>query len=176
MNGIAAKAKAGDEGTLTVFLFTPDERQLSAKVTLKVEKAEEQPTTGTENKGKVQVPDPIAVFKDQWPEYGWGENSVAEVKDDGKDPKVFVNMNNRHLDNLLERGGYQEIGLKRMRNNFLLYVAFYAWAKYFSEQSQPPPFQGKDFDDYQQKELDRLAQTVVHSISASSRMGEEDEE
>ena len=33
---------------------------------------------------------------------------------------------------------------------------------------------GKDFEDYQAAELDRLAQTVIHSIAAGSRL--EDEE
>jgi hypothetical protein len=69
---------------------------------------------------------------------------------------------------------YQEAGIKRMRNNYLLYVAFYAWMKHVSESGRDLGLEGKDFEDYKNRELDRVSQTVVHSISSASRVEEEE--
>ena len=168
------RAHAGQTGSLTIFLLTPEERTFSAKVGFRIEKPEDQPTAGSGSRAKVQVPAPIPVTKDEWAEHGWTADSVAEVKDDGNDTKIFVNIDNKHLAKLLASGGYQETGLKRMRNNFLLYVAFYAWMRFISLSGRDLNIEGKDFEDYQASELDRMAQTVVHSISAASRLEEED--
>jgi hypothetical protein len=167
------KAKEGQSGTVTVFLFTPDEKQYTAKVGFKIEKPEEQQTSGTQSRGHVQAPTPIPVHKDEWPTYGWDENSVGEVKEDEKGTKIFVNMDNRHLVRLLQTGGYQETGIARMRNNFLLYVAFYAWAKHAAETKRDMPLEGKAYEEYVAREMDRVAQTVTHSISSSSWLEEE---
>jgi len=168
------KVRAGDTATLTVFLFTPSDKSFSAKATVKFESAEDKPTAGSSSKAKVQVPTPIPVYKPDWPEYGWNEDSVAEVKDDGKDTKIFVNMDNKHLNRLLHSGSYQEVGVTRMRNSFLLYVAFYSWAKYAFETTADIDLDGEEFEEYQAKELDRVAQTGAYSISSASRL--EDEE
>jgi hypothetical protein len=170
----AEQARSGDSGVLTVFLFTPTARSFSAKVGFRIEKAEERPTAGGGGKTQVRVPVPIPVSSLEWGEHGWNANSVADVKDDGKDTKIFVNMDNRHLVRLISSGGYQEIGLKRMRNNFLLYVAFYAWARFAALANKDLGLEGEEFENYKEQELDRVAQTVVHSISAVSRLDEED--
>ncbi len=169
------KAKDGDSGTLTVFLFTPSEKQFTSKIGFRVEKPEEQPTSGSSSRAKVQVPAPIPVYKDEWDAHEWDETSVAKVADDGTDMQIFVNMDNRHLAKLLHSGSYQEVGVKRMRNNFLLYTAFYAWAQYQAETGTKSKLEGKDFEEYQARELDRVAQTVVHSISSASRTEDEEE-
>jgi hypothetical protein len=161
-------AKEGQTGTLTVFLFTPDEKQHSTKITFKSEKPKEQATAGNQNRAHVQAPTPIGVYKDEWAQHSWDESNVAEVDDDGKDTKIFVNMDNRHLQRLLHTGGYQEIGITRMKNNFLLYVAFYAWAKHMTEAGSDAPLDGKAYEEYVRRELDRLAQTVTYSISSAS--------
>ena len=168
------KTKPGDAGTITVFLFTPSEKTFTAKSTFKIEKPEEQETTGKTSKAKVQAPEPIPVNEDEWHQFGWNDASVAEVDDEGKDVKIYVNMDNRHIHKLLQQGGYQETGVKRMRTNYLLYVAFYAWAQYLSTARKDTNLSGKDFEDYRARELDRAAQTVVHAISAAGRL--EDEE
>jgi hypothetical protein len=162
------KAKEGQTGTVTVFLFTPDDKQHSAKIGFKIEKPEEQATAGNQRRAQVQVPTPIPVHRDEWSKYDWDEASVAVVHDDGKDTKIFVNMDNSHLLRLLRTGGYQEIGITRMQNNFLLYVAFYAWAKHMTEAGKDLPLEGKAYDEYVQRELDRVAQTVTYSISSAS--------
>lgn len=168
------KAKVGDEGSISVFLFKPNGKPLPAKVGFKVIAPNEHQTAGHEGKSKVHVPEPIPVRRDEWPEHKWDESSVAKVNDDGKDIEIFVNIDNKHLVRLLETGGYQEVGITRMRNNFLLYVAFYAWAKHSAEQGKENALSGKDFEEYERAELDRAAQTVCHAISSVSRMEEED--
>ena len=114
------------------------------------------------------MPTPIPVRKDEWSKYDWDEASVAEVHGDDKDTKIFVNMDNRHLLRLLRTGGYQETGITRMQNSFLLYVAFYAWAKHMTDTGTDLPLEGKAYDEYVHRELDRLAQTVTYSISSLS--------
>jgi hypothetical protein len=61
-----------------------------------------------------------------------------------------------------------------MRNNFVLYVAFYSWARHVGMRGRDIGLEGKDFEEYQAAELDRVAQTVIHSIAAGARL--EDEE
>jgi hypothetical protein len=79
------------------------------------------------------------------------------------------------LDALLKGGGYQETGLSRMKDNFVLYVAFYAWNREASLLMDPPKgLNGEDFERYQASELDRLAQTVVYSISSAARIASEE--
>jgi hypothetical protein len=168
------KAKAGDAGTVTVFLFTPSEKTFNSAITFKIDKPEEQPTSGPSGRGKIQAPLPVPVHKDQWKEFSWDETSVSEVDEDDKGTQIYVNMDNRHLERLLRGGGYQDTGVKRMQNSFLLYVAFYSWARHSALSGQDIGLEGKDFEEYQASELDRVAQTVVHSISAAGRLEEED--
>ena len=52
---------------------------------------------------------------------------------------------------------------------------FYAWAQHQGELQTPTNLDGKEFEDYQARELDRVAQTVVHSISSASRTEDEEE-
>jgi hypothetical protein len=61
---------------------------------------------------------------------------VAKVHP-GAEPKIFVNVDNVHLDALLKGGGYQETGLSRMKDNFVLYVAFFAWNRESTLQQDP---------------------------------------
>src|SRR5207245_2497989 len=102
------------------------------------------------------------------------ESSVAEAREDKEGGKIYVNADNRHLERLLRTGGYQEKGITRMRNNFVLYVAFYTWARHSETKGQDGAPQGKDFEDYQAAELDRVAQTVIHSIAAGARLADEE--
>jgi hypothetical protein len=166
-------AKA-QEGTISAFLFTPDDKALTDEVAFRLEPPPEHPTAGEKSKTRVKVPEPIPVFKDEWPNYGWDESSVAEAREDKDGGKIYVNADNRHLERLLRGGGYQEKGITRMRNNFVLYVAFYAWARHSETKGQDGTLHGKEFEDYQASELDRMAQTVIHSIAAGARLADEE--
>jgi len=166
-------AKA-QEGTISAFLFTPDDMALSDEVAFRLEPPPEHPTAGDKSKTRVKVPEPIPVFKDEWPNYGWDESSVAEAREDKEGGKIYVNADNRHLERLLRGGGYQEKGITRMRNNFVLYVAFYAWARHSETKGQDGALHGKEFEDYQAAELDRMAQTVIYSIAAGARLADEE--
>jgi hypothetical protein len=171
----SAQGKAGDTGTLTVFLITPDDKSFSSKIQFKIDKPEEESTSGSQGKAKVQVPKPVPVSKDEWSLYDWDERSVAEVMDDGRDIQIPVNIDNRHISKLLHSGGYHETGVKRMKGNYVLYAAFYAWAQHLAFSGKKNlPFEGKDFEEYKKSELDRVAQTVTYAISAASRTEEEE--
>jgi hypothetical protein len=61
-----------------------------------------------------------------------------------------------------------------MKNNFLLYVAFFAWAQFAAQKGKETALDGAAFELYRAEELDRAAQTVIHSIAAGSRLAEED--
>jgi len=161
-------------GTISAFLFTPDDKALSDEMAFRLEPPPEHPTAGDKSKTRVKVPEPIPVSKDRWPDYGWDESNVAEVREDKGGGKIYVNADNRHLERLLRGGGYQEKGITRMRNNFVLYVAFYAWARHSETKGQDGTLHGKEFEDYQAAELDRMAQTVIHSIAASARLADEE--
>jgi hypothetical protein len=167
-------AKAGIEGTLSVFLFTPDDKAINADVGFRLEPPKETPTSGERGKAHVKAPEPIPVFREEWPQFGWDEGSVAEAREDQEGGKIYVNADNRHLARLLRSGGYQEKGIARMRNSFVLYVAFYTWARHAGTRGRDVGLEGKDFEEYQAAELDRTAQTVIYSIAAGARL--EDEE
>jgi hypothetical protein len=168
-------SRPGDAGTLTVYLFTPRDKQLTAKIKFVIEEPLQEPTSGNTGRAKAAVPDPIPVTKKEWKEHDWDESSVAKVMQEERDTQIYVNIDNRHLVKLLNSASYQETGIKRMRTNFLLYVAFYAWVREVTEKGKDAPIDAKALAEYEARELDRLAQTVVYSISAASRMDDDEE-
>lgn len=170
----SGRAKEGDEGTATVFLFTPSDQTYSDSTKFVIQAPKEVPTAGDSRRADVRVPEPVPIYQNAWDSFGWSEASVAEVNDDPDGAKIYVNMDNRHIARLLRAGGYQESGVARMKNNFLLYVAFYAWAQHDFAKSRTLGIEGKDLEDYVAGELDRAAQTVVHSISAGARLADEE--
>jgi hypothetical protein len=167
-------AKEGIEGTLSIFLFTPDDKALTAEVGFRVEAPKDAPTSGDREKTRVKAPEPIPVFRNEWQQFGWDEASVSEAREDREGGKICVNADNRHLTRLLRGGGYQDRGVARMRNNFVLYVAFYTWARHVAMKGRDVGVEGKEFEDYQAAELDRLAQTVIYSIAAGARLDDEE--
>jgi hypothetical protein len=165
------KAKLGDTGTLHVFLITPEGKQYTDRIKYKIEAAPEAHTGGMQSKSKVRVPKPVPIKRDQWKDMGgWDDTAVAEVRDND----IFVNMDNRHFSRLVRSGNYQETGVKRMNRNYLLYLAFYAFIQYVATNSKDLGLEGEAYEKYVQNELDRVAQTVVHSISADRRLDDED--
>jgi hypothetical protein len=169
------RAKPGDTGTLSVYLITPEDKQIPAKISFRIDAPEEQPTTGSSGRAKVQVPKPIPVSKEEWATLGWDANDVAEVRQDNKDTEILVNMDNKHIAKLLHGANYQEMGIKRMRNNYLLYVAFYSWAQFTAMKSKDFQIDEAQYEEYLAGEFDRVAQTVVHSISALNRLEDEEQ-
>lgn len=167
-------AKAGAEGTLTIFLFTPDDRAFSDEIPFKLEPPKEASTAGRSSRAEVKVPEPVPIHRPEWPSYGWDETSVADAREDQGGGKIFVNADNQHIVKLLRAGGYQERGLTRMRNNYVLYVAYYTWLRHTQMKGKDLGVTGKAFEDYQAAELDRAAQTVIQSIAAGSRLADED--
>jgi hypothetical protein len=176
-------AKTGDRGQLTVFLITSQKQTFTSKIAVRIEDEEDASTSGGEGRAKVQVPETIAVSRSGDPptwkdisrtsQQNWTESTVAEVRAGEKDTQIYVNMDGQHIGKLLRAAGYQQTGLKRMKNNYLLYVGFYAYAQHVA--AKRASFESKELDEYKQGELDRVAQTVVHAISAAGRLeGDED--
>ncbi len=165
-------ADAGEEGHLTIFLFTPTDSQFQTSVKFRIVDPETESTSGKGGRAQVQAPEPVPVLKDEWSEFGWNEASVAIVREESQNTKIFVNMDNRHIRRLLQAGGYKETGVARMSGNYLLYVALFALMQYRSTNKIGSSLSGAEFEQYVSQELDRAAQTVVHSISAASRLEE----
>ena len=146
---------------------------MSDSVKVIIKKPDTQEETGTSGRQSVKVPEPIAVHRDQWDALGWNQKSVAEVRVDEDETKIYVNLDNTHIDTLVRAGSYQEQGVKRMQNSYLLYTAFYAWVQHQALAGKDFSLEGKEIDGYKTSELDRVAQTVVHTISAIGRMPED---
>lgn len=170
------QVKAGQKGSLSVFLFTAKGVSLQDKITFIVDRPRDEPSPG-EGKGKsnVQVPIPIPVTQAEWKAHGWNETSVANVQESRTSTEIYVNIDNTHLRKLLNSAGYQQSGLKRMQNSFVLYVGFYAYARYLSMKNMKSVIPAEAQDEYEQRELDRLAQTVIHAISSTGRVDTDDE-
>lgn len=170
---VAEGIRPGCDGTLRLFLFTPQESVLTDKISFCVTEAKTEKTTGGKGRAQVQVPEPIPVMRDEWEHFGWNERSVAEVREDDEGVKIFVNIDNQHISTLLRGGRYQERGIVRMRTSYVLYVAFYSWLQHSLLARKDLALEGEEFEEYRDNEFDRVAQTVVHSISAGSRMADE---
>ena len=176
------KAQAGSKGAVTVFLLTTSKETFSAKITFAVEKQDtEERSAGNSGKSKADVPEPIPVTERgpglKWKDLDWDEKSVAEVRAgrNGVDTKIYVNVDGLHIAKLLRTAGYQEVGMKRMRNSYLLYTGFYAYVQHATLARKRLGLEGKEFESYVASELDRVSQTVVHAISATGRLeGDED--
>lgn len=160
----------GDEGTVRVNLDCSDGSVFQASAPFRIEEPRDVGgiTKGTD--AEVQAPEPVAIHQNQWEELGWDEQSVAEVREEAENTKIFVNMDNKHLKGLLEAGNYQDRGITRMRNNYLLYTAFYAFLQYYDVKENGIDLEGEAFEAYVGQELDRAAQTVVSSIASISRL------
>lgn len=161
----------GDRGKLNVYLITPRAETLTATAPYLITRPEERQTSG-KGRSHVQAPDPIPVHRNEWASLDWNAASVAEVREGCDQSEILVNMDNRHLRRLLDAAGYKEAGYRRVSNAYLLYVAFYAWLQHRGLQGDGLGLEGEAFENYRQTELDRAAQTVIHSISSEGRLEE----
>jgi hypothetical protein len=163
-------AKVGDEGTVDVFLLTPNNGSFHDRATYRILTQVDHSTSGDSRRGQVKAPEPVPVDRDRWGALGWNETSVAQVEEDGTGSRILVNMDNEHIIRLLHVGGYKETGIKRMKNSYLLYCAYYAWLQHQAMERDDHGLSGEEFERYMQDELDRAAQTVVSAIAAEGRL------
>ncbi len=164
-------AKVGDDGVVDVFLLTPDGESFRDRITYRITPHGESATSGDTRRGQVKAPEPVPIYKERWTALGWNEDTVAQVKEDTTGSRILVNMDNRHIVRLLRLGGYKETGLARMKNNYLLYCAYYAWLQHNALEHDDHGLSGEAFERYKDDELDRAAQTVVSAIAAEGRLG-----
>jgi hypothetical protein len=165
-------AVVGDRGKLTVKLTTRDGETFAASAGYEILEPRDATTAGKGSKAEVQAPEPVPINREQWDEFGWDSNNVSEVHESGDGTKIYVNMDNKHLRDLLEAGDYQDRGITRMRLNYLLYTAYFAFLQYQDVKRDGYGLEGERFERYTNKELDRAAQTVVRSISSVSRLAQ----
>jgi hypothetical protein len=109
------------------------------------------------------------VYAPEWLRFSFDDASVARADESTDDYSIFVNMDNRHLRRLLTTTDYQAAGIARMKSSYLVQVAFYTFLLHEGRANNATI---DDFvlDGYQQRELDRVAQTVVTSIAAVERI------
>jgi hypothetical protein len=159
----------GATGTLTAFLHGVDGQTFDARAQFVVKPAAESPAAGT-GRSEIQTPRIEELFESDWPPLKWDETSVARVDMSTDETVIFVNADNRHLRRLLMTSGYQQTGLERMRTNFVLYTAFFAFLQHQQIRDQFSSVPADVLEHYMALEFDRLAQTVVTSIASVERI------
>jgi hypothetical protein len=122
-----------------------------------------------EGSGHLRVPEIYEVYAPEWLRFSFDDASVARADESTDDYSIFVNMDNRHLRRLLTTTDYQAAGIARMKSSYLVQVAFYTFLLHEGRTNNAAI---DDFvlEGYQQRELDRVAQTVVTSIAAVERI------
>jgi hypothetical protein len=118
---------------------------------------------------RVRVPEIYEIYAADWPRFAFTEASVAQAEESVDDYSLFVNMDNRHLRRLLTTTDYQAAGIARIKSSYLVQVAFYTFLLHEGRARNAGIDDGL-LEGYQQRELDRVAQTVVTSIAAVERI------
>jgi hypothetical protein len=118
---------------------------------------------------RVRVPEIYEIYAADWARFGFSEASVAQAEESVDDYSLFVNMDNRHLRRLLTTTDYQAAGIARVKSSYLVQVAFYTFLLHEGRAANAGIDDGL-LEGYQQRELDRVAQTVVTSIAAVERI------
>ena len=118
---------------------------------------------------RVRVPEIYEIYAADWARFAFTEASVAQAEESVDDYSLFVNMDNRHLRRLLTTTDYQAAGIARIKSSYLVQVAFYTFLLHEGRASNAGIDDGL-LEGYQQRELDRVAQTVVTSIAAVERI------
>jgi hypothetical protein len=118
---------------------------------------------------RVRVPEIYEIYAADWVRFAFTDASVAQAEESVDDYSLFVNMDNRHLRRLLTTTDYQAAGIARIKSSYLVQVAFYTFLLHEGRASNAGIDDGL-LEGYQQRELDRVAQTVVTSIAAIERI------
>jgi len=108
------------------------------------------------------------VFYDQ---ENWGEDNVAEVKR-GSEITIYVSTSNKWLQSTLKNTNYAEPKKRRLKSDYILYVAFHAFLQdeFLKETSISGGDEEKDL--LKEKELERIARTLIVSLTSSSAFEE----
>jgi hypothetical protein len=121
-------------------------------------------------KAGVLIPKVFPVSRDRWPDFGFDEASVAVVSESVDDFTIAVNVDNLHLTRLVESVSYQQTGITRMRSAFVVQAAYYAFLLHRQHDLSSRAIDSDVLEQYEQRELDRVAQTIVSSIAAIERI------
>lgn len=159
----------GTAGSLAVRLTDAAGRVLSDEAPYVVIEPPAPDPAADNGKSKLRVPEIFEVHAVDWLRFGFDETSVARADESVDDYSIFVNMDNRHLRRLLLTIDYQAAGIARMKSSFLVQVAFYTFLLHEGRRGNPA-IDDVSLEAYQQRELDRVAQTVVTAIAAVERI------
>jgi hypothetical protein len=122
-----------------------------------------------DGQSRVRVPEIYEIYAVDWQRFDFTDASVAQAEESLDDYSLFVNMDNRHLRRLLTTTDYQAAGIARIKSSYLVQVAFYTFLLHEGRAGNAGIDDGL-LEGYQQRELDRVAQTVVTSIAAVERI------
>ncbi len=170
-------------GRLKVFLRTDTGKvgsKLSVKLSLRhtdgrvmdtsVRTIEVLDSTATSRTSEIEINAPQIVElteKDQkYEEYGWTEQTVAEVKE-GAQTVIYVNMSNRYLVNTLTGASYAEARVNRIRSQYLLHIAYHSFIQHLGFKEHTVDLPEDHEETIKKAELDRVARTVCTTIMAA---------
>ncbi|MGH7727165.1 MAG: hypothetical protein ACREM2_00015 [Vulcanimicrobiaceae bacterium] len=166
---VRAVGDVGTQGTLTARLTDAEGRVHDDSAPFSVVAPPPPEPAAPNGAARVRVPEIYEVYRAEWAQHRFDERSVASVAESPEEFTIWVNMDNLHLQRLLDGVPYQEQGIARMKTAFLVQSAFYAFllheAREHSDGLDP-----EALERYQAAELDRLAQTVISSIASVERL------
>ena len=115
------------------------------------------------------MPNIYEVYSADWPRHEFTDASVGRAYESADDYSIAVNMDNRHVRRLLTTIDYQAAGIARVRSSYLVQTAFYLFLQHEGRRHDAA-IDDVALEAYQQRELDRVAQTIVTSIAAVERI------
>ncbi len=122
-----------------------------------------------DGKSRLRVPNIYEVYSADWLRHEFTDASVGRAYESTDDYSIAVNMDNRHVRRLLTTIDYQAAGITRVRSSYLVQTAFYLFLQHEGRRHDPA-IDDAALEAYQQRELDRVAQTIVSSIAAVERI------
>lgn len=170
---VGEETEVGDLGQITLELRPP--RQKSFASTVDVEAIENPENSSPNGDGKNNTPniEVMYVYKNDntFQEYGWDENSVAEVVDDQDGVIIFVSAENKNLNKLVVRAQRQnEHAVENIKNKYLEHISFYA---FMLNSKKPENFQVEGeteissliYQKIRESELENASETICGMIN-----------
>jgi hypothetical protein len=167
---VRAEGDVGTKGILASRFTTASGDVLLATRPFAIVEAPAPIPSEGEGKAGIAVPKVYPVTRDRWPDHGFNEATVATVSESIDDFTIAVNVDNMHLHRLVESVAYQQTGLTRMRSAFVVQAAYYAFLLHREHDRSSKSIDSEVLEQYEIRELDRVAQTIVSSIASIERI------
>jgi hypothetical protein len=160
---------AGSCGELAVRLADAEGRVFADTAPYAVVDPPAPEPAADDGKSRLRVPNIYEVYSADWLRHEFTDASVGRAYESTDDYSIAVNMDNRHVRRLLTTIDYQAAGITRVRSSYLVQTAFYLFLQHEGRRHDPA-IDDAALEAYQQRELDRVAQTIVSSIAAVERI------